>query len=104
MIEPTESEPLTELDRFCEAMISIREEIRRVEEGEWPADDNPLVNAPHTAADLMADEWPHPYSRTDAAYPVSNLRGRVYFAPVGRIDSAAGDRNLMCTCPPMDAY
>jgi len=104
MVEPTESEPLTELDRFCEAMISIREEIRRVEVGEWPADDNPLVNAPHTAEDLMADEWPHPYSRTDAAYPVSNLRGRVYFAPVGRIDSAAGDRNLMCTCPPMDAY
>ncbi len=104
MIEPTESESIAELNRFCEAMISIREEIRRVETGEWPRDDNPLVNAPHTAAVLTADEWPHPYPRTVAAYPVAGLRERSYWPPVGRVDGAYGDRNLVCACPPIEEY
>ncbi|GIU93322.1 MAG: glycine dehydrogenase (decarboxylating) [Acidimicrobiia bacterium] len=104
MVEPTESEPLGEIDRFCEAMISIRAEIRKVEEGIWPRDDNPLVNAPHPAEDLISEGWDHPYSREEAAYPVESLRGRMYFPPVGRIDAAAGDRNLICSCPPLSDY
>jgi glycine dehydrogenase len=104
MVEPTESEPLAELDRFCEAMIAIREEIRRVELGEWPADDNPLKNAPHPAEDLVKDGWYHPYSREVAAYPVARLRLAKYWPPVGRIDGAAGDRNLVCACPPLEDY
>lgn len=104
MIEPTESESLVELDRFCEAMISIRAEILRVERGEWPRDDNPVVNAPHTAEDLITDDWSHPYTRRQAAYPVDTLRGRGYFPPVGRIDAASGDRHLVCSCPPMEDY
>ena len=103
MIEPTESEDLHELDRFVSAMVAIREEIRRVEAGEWPRDDNPLVNAPHPAEDLLGD-WDHPYGREEAAYPVEALRQRKYWVPVGRIDNAYGDRNLVCACPPMDAY
>jgi glycine dehydrogenase len=104
MIEPTESESRAELDRFCDAMISIRGEIARVEAGEWPGDDNPLVNAPHTAADVIADGWDHPYSRAEAAFPVPSLVGKVYFPPVSRIDGAYGDRHLVCACPPVDAY
>jgi glycine dehydrogenase len=104
MVEPTESEPLAELDRFCEAMISIREEVRKVESGEWPADDNPLKNAPHPAEDLLKDGWSHPYSREVAAYPVARLRLAKYWPPVGRIDGASGDRNLVCACPPMEDY
>ncbi len=103
MIEPTESEDLDELDRFVDAMVRIRDEIRRVEAGEWPAEDNPLVNAPHPAEDLLGD-WDHPYGREEAAYPVPALRTRKYWVPVGRIDNAYGDRNLVCACPPMDAY
>jgi glycine dehydrogenase len=104
MIEPTESEPKAELDRFCEAMIKIREEMRAVETGRWPKDDNPLVNAPHSAADLLADEWKHPYTRAEAAYPLPWVKGAKYWPPVGRIDNVYGDRNLVCACPPMEAY
>jgi glycine dehydrogenase len=104
MVEPTESESLEELDRFCEAMISIREEIGRVESGEWGRADNPLKNAPHPAADLLAEGWQHPYSRQQAAYPVARLRRDKYWPPVSRIEGAAGDRNLMCSCPPLEAY
>lgn len=99
MIEPTESESLGELDRFCEAMIAIRSEIDRLGAGEWPEDDNPLRCAPHTAEDVAADEWTHPYSRTLAAYPVEGLRSQKYWPPVGRVDNAWGDRHLFCTCP-----
>ncbi len=104
MIEPTESESLRELDRFCDAMIAIRQEVDRVAAGEWPLDDNPLHNAPHTAEDVVADEWPHPYPRELAAYPVDSLRGDKYWSPVGRVDNAYGDRHVMCACPPMETY
>ncbi len=104
MIEPTESEPLAELDRFCDAMIAIRHEIAQVENGVWPQDDNPLKNAPHTAAALLKTEWPHPYSREQAAYPVAALRQQKYWSPVGRVDNVWGDRNLSCSCPPLSAY
>jgi glycine dehydrogenase len=100
MVEPTESEPLAELDRFCDAMIAIRNEIARIERGEWPADDNPLKHAPHTAESLLAADWRHPYTREEAAYPLAALRGRKYWSPVGRIDNAWGDRNLFCSCVP----
>ncbi|MDH3247538.1 MAG: aminomethyl-transferring glycine dehydrogenase [Acidimicrobiia bacterium] len=104
MIEPTESEPLVELERFCEAMISIRKEIARVESGEWPADDNPLVNAPHTAAMLLNDDWNHPYPPSVGAFPTEDLETKDYFPPVGRVDGAAGDRHLICTCPPITEF
>jgi glycine dehydrogenase len=103
MIEPTESEDLTELDRFCEAMIAIRAEIERVASGEWSADDNPLRNAPHTAAALGGD-WEHPYSRDIAVFPPGVSAADKYWPPVRRIDGAFGDRNLVCSCPPLDAY
>ncbi len=98
MIEPTESESLEELDRFCDAMLSIRAEIDRVAAGEWPADDNPLVYAPHTASEVTTDEWTHSYSRTTAAYPDERLRATKYWPPVSRIDQAYGDRNVFCSC------
>ena len=101
MVEPTESEPLAEIDRFIDAMIAIRQEIRRVEQGEWPQDDNPLKNAPHTADSLLAAEWSRPYSREAAAYPVAALRGNKYWSPVGRVDNVYGDRNLFCSCVPV---
>ncbi len=104
MIEPTESEPLVELDRFVEAMIGIRHEIARVESGEWPQADNPLKHAPHTAASLLTKEWAHAYSRELAAYPMPALRRQKYWAPVGRVDNVHGDRNLFCSCLPMSAY
>ncbi|TDM06422.1 MAG: glycine dehydrogenase (aminomethyl-transferring) [Ideonella sp. MAG2] len=103
MVEPTESEPKAELDRFCDAMIAIREEIAKVERGEWPREDNPLKNAPHTAASLMAADWAHAYTREQAAYPVASLRQAKYWSPVGRVDNVYGDRNLFCSCVPMDA-
>jgi len=103
MIEPTESEDLAELDRFCDAMIAIRAEIDRVAGGEWPAEDNPLRNAPHTAATLVED-WSHPYSRRAAVFPVASVKARKYWPPVRRIDQGYGDRNLMCSCPPLSAY
>jgi glycine dehydrogenase len=104
MIEPTESEPLSELDRFCDAMISIRKEIAQVEAGLADKADNVLKMAPHTAAELTADNWNHSYSRTQAAYPVSSLRDAKFWTSVGRVDNAFGDRNLVCTCPPMEMY
>jgi glycine dehydrogenase len=104
MVEPTESEPLVELDRFCDAMIAIRGEIRRVEKGEWPQDDNPLKNAPHTAVSLLAGEWTHPYSREIAAYPVPALKHNKYWSPVARVDNVYGDRNLFCSCIPMSEF
>jgi len=104
MIEPTESEDLTELDRFADAMIAIRREIDKVASGEYDRTDNPLKNAPHTAEHVAADEWPHPYSRAEAAYPVPGLRAAKYWPPVRRIDQAYGDRNLFCSCPPVEAY
>ncbi|HEX6418243.1 MAG TPA: aminomethyl-transferring glycine dehydrogenase [Acidimicrobiales bacterium] len=104
MIEPTESEPLDELDRFCEAMIAIRGEIDRVASGEWSHADSPLANAPHTAEDLLVDDWTRPYSRELAAYPAPSLRRAKYWPPVSRIDGGYGDRNLMCACPPPEAY
>ena len=104
MVEPTESEDLAELDRFCEAMISIRREIERVENGEHDRDDNPLKNAPHTAEMLLAGDWKHPYQRAEAAYPVASTRQGKYWPPVRRIDQAYGDRNLVCACPPPEAF
>jgi glycine dehydrogenase len=106
MVEPTESEDLAEIDRFVEAMISIRGEIDRVAAGEWPVDDNPLRGAPHTAACLV-DKWDHPYSRELAAYPTGGIPGvhdRKVWPPVRRVDGAHGDRNLVCSCPPVSAY
>ncbi len=102
MVEPTESEDLAELDRFCAAMVAIRGEIDRVGAGEWPAEDNPLRNAPHTAA-CLGDKWDHPYPRELAAYPTGQVTGK-FWPPVRRIDGAHGDRNLVCSCPPIDAY
>jgi glycine dehydrogenase len=104
MIEPTESEDLGELDRFVDAMVSIRDEIDRVAAGEWPADDNPLVHAPHTAEDVMADDWSRAYARELAAFPVAGLRHAKYWPPVGRIDGVYGDRNVFCSCPPIESY
>jgi glycine dehydrogenase len=104
MVEPTESESLAEVDAFCDAMIAIRGEIDRVGAGEWPADDNPLRGAPHTAACLLVDTWEHPYTREQAAYPLGHgFRPKVW-PPVRRIDGAYGDRNLMCSCPPVEAF
>ncbi len=104
MIEPTESEDKGEIDRFIAAMLAIREEIRQVEEGRWPRDDNPLVNAPHTAAMLMAEPWTHPYSREQAAFPLPSLKKQKYWPPVARLDDAYGDRNIMCSCPPVTHF
>ncbi|MEV6633174.1 aminomethyl-transferring glycine dehydrogenase [Actinoplanes sp. NPDC051470] len=104
MVEPTESEDLAELDRFCDAMIAIRAEIAQVAAGEWPTGDNPLANAPHTAASVSADEWEHPYPRSAAAYPAGVDRMSKYWAPVRRIDGAYGDRNLVCSCPSPEAF
>lgn len=104
MVEPTESETLTEVDAFCEAMIAIRREIDRVGTGEWPVDDNPLRGAPHTAECLVVSDWDHPYTREEAAYPLGkDFRPKVW-PPVRRIDGAYGDRNLVCSCPPVEAF
>jgi len=104
MVEPTESEDLPELDRFCDAMIAIRAEIESVAAGQWPAGDNPLANAPHTASMVSADEWDHPYPRSIAAYPAGVDRTTKYWPPVRRIDGAYGDRHLVCACPPPEAF
>jgi glycine dehydrogenase len=101
MVEPTESETLEEIDRFIEAMIAIRQEIAQVEAGHWPPQDNPLKNAPHTAARVMAQDWPHPYSREVAAFAVAGLKQGKYWPPVGRVDNVWGDRNLFCSCAPV---
>lgn len=104
MVEPTESESLEEMDRFCEAMIAIRAEIAKVESGEWTEAESPLRNAPHTADDVIRDGWDLPYSRELAAFPVDRLRRAKYWPPVSRVDGAAGDRNLICACPPLSEY
>jgi glycine dehydrogenase len=104
MVEPTESESKEELDRFIDAMIAIRDEIRAVEEGKSDREDNPLKNAPHTAAVVVADDWSHAYSRETAAYPLTSLIARKYWPPVGRADNAYGDRNLFCSCIPLSEY
>ena len=104
MIEPTESEGKAEIDRFCEAMIAIRAEIAKIENGQQTLADSPLTHAPHTAADLIADDWSRGYSRTQGAFPDNNPLRVKYWPPVGRIDNVHGDRNLICACPPLDAY
>lgn len=104
MVEPTESEDLAELDRFCDAMIAIREEMNKVKSGEWPLEDNPLVNAPHTQADLSSDEWAHPYSREVACFPSRQTKASKYWPTVNRVDNVYGDRNLICSCPSIDNY
>ena len=104
MIEPTESESKEEIDRFCEAMIEIRKEIKKIEAGQLDRKDNMLKNAPHTAMHVTADKWNHSYSRSEAAYPLKSLRENKYWSPVGRVDNVYGDRNLVCSCPPMEEY
>ncbi|WP_436323786.1 aminomethyl-transferring glycine dehydrogenase [Vibrio cidicii] len=104
MVEPTESEDLAELDRFCDAMIAIRQEITAVKEGAWPLEDNPLVNAPHTQVDLMAEEWTHPYPRELACFPSTATKKSKYWPTVNRVDNVYGDRNLICSCPSIDNY
>ena len=104
MVEPTESEDKRELDRFCDALISIRGEIEEVAEGEVDAENNVLKRAPHTAEVVIADGWDRPYSREKAAYPASWTRDHKFWPTVTRVDNAYGDRNLMCVCPPLEAY
>ena len=104
MIEPTESESLNEIDRFCDAMLAIREEIRSVEDGRFDPINNPLKNAPHTLDDVTASDWNRPYSREQAVWPVSSLRADKYWAPVNRVDNVYGDRNLICSCPSIESY
>ncbi|KQX07415.1 MULTISPECIES: aminomethyl-transferring glycine dehydrogenase [unclassified Leifsonia] len=104
MVEPTESEDLAEIERFIEAMIAIKGEADAVARGDWPADDNPLRNAPHTARSVIEGEWTHPYTREQAVYPVHSIIRTKYWAPVRRIDQAYGDRNLVCACPPIEAF
>ncbi|MBI3127457.1 MAG: aminomethyl-transferring glycine dehydrogenase [Candidatus Tectomicrobia bacterium] len=104
MIEPTESESKEELDRFCEAMLVIREEIREVEEGFLDRKDNPLTNAPHTASDIAAEAWPHPYPRERAVFPLPWVRRNKYWPPVNRVNNPHGDRHLICACPPIEEY
>jgi glycine dehydrogenase len=104
MIEPTESEAKVELDRFCDAMIAIREEIKAIECGQYAVSDSPLRNAPHTVKDLLSESWNRPYSRATGCTPGDMTLANKYWAPVGRIDNVYGDRNLMCTCPPLEQY
>ncbi|MGI9917639.1 aminomethyl-transferring glycine dehydrogenase [Vibrio owensii] len=104
MVEPTESEDLEELDRFCDAMIAIREEMAKVKNGEWPLDNNPLVNAPHTQVDLAKDEWDRPYSRELGCFPSKATKSWKYWPTVNRVDNVYGDRNLICSCPSIDNY
>ena len=104
MIEPTESESKEELDRFCEAMISIYGEIEKIRDGSFDKVDNPIKNAPHTVEEISSDEWKHSYTRQQAAYPHSYLLNNKYWSPVSRIDNVYGDRNLFCVCPPIEEY
>ena len=104
MVEPTESEPRAELDRFCNAMIAISGEITAIAEGRADRTDNALRNAPHTAAEIAAETWSHAYSREQAAFPSPGLLDAKYWPPVKRVDNAYGDRNLVCTCAPLSAY
>ena len=104
MIEPTECESLSELDRFCETLIKIKEEINKVKSGEFDKKDNPLKNAPHTHTELTANEWKHKYDRETAAYPSATLKSYKYWPSVARVDNVYGDKNLFCSCPTMDEY
>jgi len=104
MWEPTESEPLDEIDRMCDAMLQIRKECQAVIDGKVPAEDSVLRNAPHTADMVAADTWNKPYTRTEAAYPLPNSAENKFWPYVGRIDNAYGDKNIMCSCPPLDSY
>ena len=104
MIEPTESESLPELDRFCKTLIKIKDEIDKVKTGEFDKNDNPLKNAPHTHTELTANKWKHMYERETAAYPFETLKSYKYWPPVARIDNVYGDKNLFCSCPTMDEY
>jgi glycine dehydrogenase len=104
MVEPTESESKAELDRFCDALLAIRAEIQAIADGDADRSDNVLVNAPHTAEEATADTWTHPYSRTEAVYPLPFLRDAKFWPTVSRIDNTAGDRHLVCSCPPVSAF
>jgi glycine dehydrogenase len=104
MVEPTESESKDELDRFCDALISIRKEIEEIEQGKADKENNVLKNAPHAVEVVSADEWKYPYSREKAVYPLPYVKENKFWPPVGRIDNAYGDRNLVCACPPVEAY
>ena len=104
MVEPTESESRAELDRFCDAMLAIFEEAQAVKAGTWPADDNPLVNAPHTAETLLSDEWAHAYPRKLGGLPGAANPASKYWPPVARVDNVYGDKNLICSCPPLSSY
>jgi glycine dehydrogenase len=104
MIEPTESESKAELDRLCDALLAIRSEIRQIEEGKLDKVDNPLKHAPHTAEVVTSDEWGHAYPRAMAAYPAPWVREHKFWPPVSRVDNAYGDRNLVCTCEPIESY
>jgi glycine dehydrogenase len=104
MVEPTESESLEEVDRLCDAMIAIREEIAAIERGEADREDNVLKNAPHTALHLTADAWSHPYTREAAAWPAPWVKNHKFWPPVARIDNVYGDRHLVCSCPPLESY
>tara|TARA_Y100000590_G_C15149993_1_gene799479 strand:- start:160 stop:633 length:474 start_codon:yes stop_codon:yes gene_type:complete len=104
MIEPTESESKEEIDRFCNAMISIYNEIKKIENGIFDKDDNPLKNAPHTIDEISSDEWNHKYTRQEASFPIIYLKNKKYWPPVARIDNVYGDRNLFCSCPPLEDY
>jgi len=104
MIEPTESESKFEIDRFCDALLQIREEIREVEEGDADRTDNVLKNSPHTMDDIVLGQWDRPYSKEKAAFPTRYVRDNKHWPFVGRIDSAYGDRNFICSCPPMESY
>jgi glycine dehydrogenase len=104
MIEPTDSESKAELDRYCDAMIAIKQEVNAIAEGSMDKLDNPLKNAPHTAEILLANDWTHPYTRHQAAYPAPWLKEHKFWTSVGRIDTAFGDRNFVCSCLPIEAY
>jgi glycine dehydrogenase len=104
MVEPTESESRQELDRFCDAMLAIHAEIQAIARGDIDRHDNPLKNAPHTAAHVTQEEWTHPYTRQQAAFPAPWVKHAKFWPPVGRVDNYHGDRNLFCTCPPMEAF
>ena len=104
MIEPTESEGMSELDRFCDTLIKIKQEIEKIKSGEFDKIDNPIKNAPHTDSELASDNWTHNYSREEAAYPAKFLRANKFWPPVARVDNVYGDKNIFCTCPSMDEF
>ena len=104
MIEPTESESLAEIDKFCETLIKIKEEIEKIKSGEFDKVDNPIKNAPHTDLELSSDEWKHKYSREEAAYPSKHLKTNKFWPPVARVDNVYGDKNIFCTCPSIDEF